>query len=101
MDRRLKLQTLLESLNPKTNVYFQAPGKEALKYPCILYQRSVTSTDFANDRPYNKRRRYQVTYISRDPDDEMIETIGELPSCIHSTHFKADGLNHDVFFLYF
>lgn len=101
MDRRLQLQMILESLNPKVKVYFQAPGKEALQYPCILYQRSVTSTDFANDLPYNKRRRYQVTYISRDPDDDMIDKIGELTSCVHSTHFKADGLNHDVFFLYF
>lgn len=101
MDQRLKLQKILENLNPKVKVYFQSPGKELLRYPCILYKRSVTSTDFANNLPYNKRRRYQVTYISRDPDDEMVDKIGELPTCVHSTFFEADGLNHDVFFLYF
>ena len=37
MDRRLKLQTLLESIKGVSKVYFQPPETVKMSYPCIVY----------------------------------------------------------------
>ena len=95
------MQALLEGVLGSTNVYFQPPENLRMQYPCFVYQRDSAITEFAGNKPYNYRQRYQLTLISRDPDDEALEKVVALPMCTFNRFFAADNLNHDVFELYF
>ena len=99
MAPRLDLQALL--LTIVSNVYFQPPPTVQLKYPCIIYKRDDESTDFADNKPYTRTRRYQVTVIDRDPDSEIPGQVAELSACVYDRFYTADNLNHDVYKLFF
>lgn len=101
MGTRLQLQTLLESLLGTRNVYFQPPPNVMMAYPCIVYERSDIDTSFADDKPYNHMRSYQVTLMDRNPDSPIIDKLIELPRCAFDRHFTADSLNHDIFSIYY
>lgn len=99
--KRLELQALLIELLGSGNVYFQPPSNVQMQYPCIVYNRDSTSTDFANNHPYRNKKRYQVTVIDRDPDSDVPDKVEALPLCSFNRSFTADNLNHDVFNLFF
>ena len=101
MGSRLQLQTLLETLLGSRNVYFQPPENLKLNYPCIVYARDSGKTDFADDSPYRFSLRYSVSYIDKDPDDKIIEKLVMLPTCMYERPFKSDGLNHDLYYIYY
>lgn len=101
MAPRLELQELLEELLESRNVYFQPPEGKKIQYPCIVYRRDRVNTAFANDLPYRREKRYQVTVIDRDPDSPIPDRIGALPKCSFDRFFTADNLNHDVFRIFF
>lgn len=101
MALRLELQTLLEDLLGTRNVYFQPPANVQMEYPCILYKRDAADSQFAGNTPYRYTKRYQVTYISQDPDSEIPDKIAALPMCVFDRHYAVRNLNHDVFSLFF
>lgn len=101
MDRRLRLQTILEEVLGNDNVYFQPPSNVEMRYPAIVYQRDSADTKFADNGPYSYTKRYQVTVISRDPESPIPDRMAALPMTTHERWFAADNLNHDVFTLYF
>jgi len=99
MDRRDQLQLILEGIVP--NVYFQPPDDVRMEYPAIVYERARANTTFANNKPYTVTKQYQLTLITPEPDDPAFNAIAALSSCVHERNFAANGLNHDVFNLYF
>jgi hypothetical protein len=99
MGRRLELQELL--LTFAEHVYFQPPESMVMQYPCIVYHRDDVNTEYADDKPYKSRKRYQVTIIDRDPDSQIPDQIRSLPLCSFDRFFTADNLNHDVYTLFF
>lgn len=101
MAPRLELQQLLVSLLGSTNVYFQPPPTIQMKYPCIVYQRDMQVTEFANNLPYKHKKRYQVTVIDRNPDSEIPDKVAQLPLCTYERFFATENLNHDVYNLFF
>lgn len=102
MADRLSLDAKLRSLLGSSNVYFQPPSSIRMDYPCIVYKRGKMKTDFANDMPYKVTVPYELTYITKNPDDEMVMAIAtKLPMCVHDRHFTSDNLNHDVYTLYY
>lgn len=101
MGQRLDLQSLLEDILGSRNVYFQPPPTVQLKYPCIIYKRDYAKTQFGDNQPYLKSKRYMVTIIDRDPDSKIPDKVSNLPMCLFARHFVADNLNHDVYNLYF
>jgi hypothetical protein len=72
-----------------------------MKYPCIVYALDNDSKRYANNLLYNRFKRYQVTYISQDPDDPVPDELAKLPLCSFSRRFATANLNHDVFNLFF
>jgi len=72
-----------------------------MNYPCIVYGRSSTDAKYANDIKYHRKKQYQVTVISTDPDSDMPDKVEDLPLCKSSTHFAKDNLYHDVYMLYY
>ena len=95
MDKRLKLQALLERISP--NVYFQPPVNVQLTYPCILYVLSDMPTQEADNTPYKRHRTYQVTVIDYDPDSSIEKAVSELPFTSFDRFYTVDDLNHFIF----
>lgn len=99
MASRLQLQTLLETITEY--VYFQPPTNIQMQYPCIVYARDDSHTEFAGNRPYTRTKRYQITVIDRNPDSELPDKVEELSLCSFDRYFATDNLNHFVFNLFF
>lgn len=101
MEKRLKLQTLLELKLGSKNVYFQPPANIQMKYPCIVYSLTNIKEERANDNLYNHYKQWQVTYIDRNPDSLVPGMIHRLPMCSFERNFTSDNLNHTVFNMYY
>ena len=101
MDRRPSLQALLVSILGSNNVYFQPPPTIKMNYPCIVYNRSTGDSQYDDNKAYMFKLRYTVTYIDRKPENKVVEKLALLPLCRYDRFYTADGLNHDVFDLYY
>lgn len=97
---RLRLHEMLKTALGNDNIYFQPPESIKLNYPCIVYTRANGDTEYASNLPYKFDVGYQVTYISRDPDDPVIDKIAMLPMCRYDRSFKTEDMNHDIFRIY-
>ena len=97
--KRLDLHAILEGF--AGNVYFQPPSNVQMTYPCIVYALDTEKTEFADNSPYRRTKRYKVTYIDRDPDTLVPDDIAQLPLCVLNRPFTAGNLHHYVFNLYF
>lgn len=99
---RLELQDVLEAIIGSENVYFQPPSGLTIQYPCFVYQRDTASSQYADSVPYRTTKKYQVTYIDKNPDsDGIFNKMMQLPMCRHDRFYRINNLNHDVFNLYF
>ena len=104
MGQRLELQNLLEGLggdDGPVKTYFQPPADNGMVFPCIVYDWDDAETEFAGNYPYRYTKRYQVTYISADPDDPIPDRIAMLPMCTFSRKYVVDRRHHTVFNLFF
>lgn len=101
MRTQADLQSFLEKLLNSENVYYRAPAGVKMKYPAIKYDRSAFDTNYANNKAYKQKTAYTLTVIDKNPDNPVIFKLSEMPLCRFDRHYIADGLNHDVFTLYF
>lgn len=101
MASRLELQSKLEELLGSENVYYNPPGSENMKYPCIRYSKKNIDVRFANNAIYSKKTCYEIIVISPIPDNPVIDKIMGLRYCSFDRHYKASNLNHDVLTLYY
>lgn len=97
--QRLELHSLLETF--ADNVYYQAPSNQQMQYPCIRYQLDAQNVKFADNQPYRRKWRYQVTVIDLDPSSPIKDKVADLPLCTFNRFYPADSLNHFVFDLFF
>ena len=98
-DRRLELHAKFKELTP--NVYFQAPASVVMKYPAIRYSVSRIDLTFANNKPYQIDRAYEVIVIDADPDSEIVEALQTWPYTRFNRFYTVDNLNHFVFIIYY
>lgn len=101
MPSRLDLQTTLETILGSRNVYFQPPESVKLKYPAIVYSRNDIMNQFADDSVYSQSHAYQIIVIDKNPDSPIVDKVSKLPRCSFDRHYASDGLNHDVFRIYY
>lgn len=99
MAPRQQLHDILQTITD--NVYFQPPENVKLVYPCIIYNRDFIETKFADNEPFSLTKRYMVTVIDRDPDSDIPNQVARLPMSTFNRWFAADGLNHDVYQVFF
>lgn len=84
------------------NVYFKKPRDDKMVYPCIKYDLSRISLKHANNKVYNHKKRYTVTYITKDPDDPVIEAMFYMfPKISWDRQYISNNLYHNVYELYF
>lgn len=95
------LHEILCEILGSRHVYFQPPESIRMVYPAIVYSLNNISKRYANDFQYLQHRRYQVQYISRDPDEKVIDKLLELPYSSFDRRFEVDNLYHDCIQLYF
>lgn len=100
LQRRKQLHQILVEIGT-AKVYFQPPSDHKMEYPCIVYNRDNSKTDYADNKPYQTTKRYQVTVIDRKPDSEFPDKVEKLPLSSFVRAFVADGLNHYVFNLFY
>ena len=98
---RTDLQTILENILGSSNVYFQPPTNIQMLYPCIVYKRARLEPEFADNKPYNQAKLYQVTVIDRNPDSLIPGRVGQLPMSAFDRFYTEANLNHDVYNIFF
>lgn len=100
---RVEMHKMLKSLFPERtepHVYFQPPQNTKIIYPCMIYKLADMPQKWANNLPYHWERAYQLTYISQDPNDPMIEKLIALRETRFDRYFAADNLHHFVYTIY-
>lgn len=98
--QREQLSALLKQALGNDNTYFKKPPSTGMSYPCIIYDRDDVSTLHADNKPYHNAQRYQVTLISKDPDEPAYDRVLAMPYCAFSRSFPTSDLHHDVFVIY-
>lgn len=102
MSRRLDLQKELEILLGINQVYFQPPATIKLSYPCIIYSIGIGNAKYANNKTYKYVNSYDVIYITKSPDLDMIEKIlKEFQMCRLNRTYCSDNLYHYAFTIYY
>lgn len=100
VSRREELNELFKEIT--NNVYFQPPESVKLKYPCIIYNLNSADSQYADDFAYRFKRRYDVMYITKNPDDENVDKIAKYFKYIKFDRwFASGGLNHYNYNLYY
>lgn len=100
---RVELQRMLKGLFPnaqEAHVYFQPPESVKLVYPCMVYKLSDMPQLWANNLPYHWEHAYELTYISRDANDPMVEKLIALRETKFVRYFSADNLHHFVYIIF-
>lgn len=92
MATRLELSEKLHELG--INVYHQQPETFKMTYPCIVYNLNNDQAIHADDRIYNRKKRYSVTIIDRNPDSELPDRFSDLFGVRMERHYTADNLHH-------
>ena len=102
MASREDFQKRLEEFIGSKNVYFQPPESFKINYPCIIYELDFVRIHRADNKAYNQQFRYAVTYVSAKPRLDMVTRFAEeFELCAFDRAFKADGLYHYIFNIYY
>lgn len=98
---REELHTILCETLGSSHVYYQPPESLQISYPCIVYSRSKSFERHANNNAYHRRRSYKLTYITRVPDEEVVDRIADLPYCSMEEPYTSDNLYHYPYTMYY
>ncbi len=101
MNSRIKLHNLLKEILGNDNVYFQPPQGLKMNYPAIKYKRERIEHVNADNINYISHHSYELIVIDKNPDSEIVEKVSNLPQCSHRSNYAKDGLNYDVFGIYY
>lgn len=92
---RIKAYNVLKTFTQ--HVYYQDPGNISMIYPCIVYSREGADTKYANGYVYGGTYEYKVTFMSKNPDDPILDKMSRDVRLRYDTEYKADGIYHCVF----
>lgn len=79
------------------NVYFQPPTGKIIDYPCIVYKLEKMDVLHADNAMYTHHDKYEIKYITRDPDDIAKYEFLRIPYCVSENMYIADNLYHYPF----
>lgn len=101
MGTRLELHQKLARF--ANNVYYsQPPATVRMVYPCIYYDFSNVDTIYADNMAYRNMKAYDVSYISNDLNDNIVDIMLESFKYIKfDRHYTADNLHHYTFNLFY
>ena len=99
-EKRIELNSRLETILGSTNVYYQPPENLKLKFPCIIYEWDSQDNLYANDNKYRKLRRYNITVVDKNPDSDIPDKVGALPLCSFGRRYISNNIYHTVYSIY-
>ena len=94
---RTELHNVLLGFAGSGHVFFQPPPNVRISYPCFVYSLRDMNARFADDGPYIVSDWYDVTYITKDPDDLVVQNLVKIKGFVFNRWFAADDLNHYAF----
>ena len=100
MNKRIDLHNLLLKL-AGPNVYYQIPSNMKMKYPAVKYERGRIDNNHADNIVYSQNTSYNITVISKNPDEPIVEKISKIPTCEYDRDYIIDNLYHTVFKIYY
>lgn len=98
--RRIALHNLLVEILGSDHVYFQPPESLKMVYPAIVYERNDLPVLNADNEKYLRNAQYRITVIDPSPDSLVVDKLSKLKFAKFNRHFATNGLNHDVFLVY-
>ena len=102
MRDRLSLHDKLVGILQNNNAYYQPPSGFRLQYPCVLYNQEVGDVKKANNKLYTYTKKYSVTFIYKDCNDDVIEDMLNIFNhCRLDSMYITDNLYHYVFTIYY
>lgn len=100
MDRKAKLHEILLQSNP-ASCWFQPPDNTKLRYPAIVYKRKSANIDYADNISYKRMFLYEIKVFDANPDSAFIDwMLDTFPGIKYVNHYTTEGLNVEVFELY-
>lgn len=94
-------QAFLEAKLGTRNVYFQQPASVQMKYPAFRFNISDITNQHADNIHYFQRTAYNLTYITEDADDPMVQEIAKWQYCKYDRWYASGNLNHYVYTIFF
>jgi hypothetical protein len=101
MKTRIEFSEMLKANTHCNNFYFQPPETTKLKYPCIIYRLENYQFQYGDNIKYVGHKRYNVTYVDKDPDSNVPDEILKLPMSSFNTFYTSENLNHWSFSIYY
>ena len=101
MASRLNLQTQLETILGNHNVYFQPPESVKLNYPCIIYSLNRIDAIHADDCVYKTDKSYTLIFVCKEPDNDIVDILANLPRCRFDRPYVTDNLYHYSYTIYY
>ena len=101
MGTREELDAVLCEVLGSDHVYYQPPENLKLSYPCIVYSLSKPFVRHADNDTYHRRKCYELTYISRNPDEAAVDQLADLRYCSMDRAYTAENLYHYSYTIYF
>lgn len=100
--RRIALHNELEALfGNKVHVYFQPPENINMEYPAVIYERYNINTKYADNCVFNNTTEYHVTIVDSDPDSLLVDKMSKFRTAQFIRNYKTNGLNHDIFKIFY
>lgn len=100
--RREELDLILrEAVGSGCAVYFQPPDNKRITYPCLMYELAGFHHRHADNLSYSRIPKWELIYITRDPDDPNIEKLAGLPQCSMGRPYVSDNLYHNPYTIYY
>lgn len=101
MKTRIEFSEMLKANLHCNNFYFQPPETTKLKYPCVIYKLENYQSNNADNIKYVNHKRYNVTYVDKDPDSVVPDELIHLPMCSFNTFYTSENLNHWSYSIYY
>lgn len=98
---RVELHHKLEAILGSENVYFDPPEDFKLKYPCIVYYLEGLFDRPADNVTYHRMHRYNMTFITEDPEDPIAEDLADMRYCNLDRPFTASDMMHFSYTIYY
>lgn len=102
LEHRVELHNKLVEILGSQNVYFQPPSSLVMKYPCIVYHKSIGRSFNADNATYLYTDSYDVTVLDKNPDSQIPDKLIYSFEMIRRQNPSVrDGIYHTPFVLYY
>ena len=96
-----ELHSLLSGLAGVTKAYRQPPT-QGMQTPYIVYEPSTPyEIEYADNIKYRYLKGYSVIVVDRNPDSPIPDLVEGLPYSRFDRYYRADGLHHFAYRMFF